>query len=263
MMLDILYCCHGRIGSQSLLSNIIMREGIIIQELTKHCLCYPPNTGLLRLVKKIIEWEKECAACKRRKAKNAEQIMAPLPSSRLKLPLRSFIRTAVDYGGPFLTKQGRGKPRQKRYLCLFTCLASRAVHLEVAYGLDTDSFMRAFCRMSNRCGLPEEMISDNGTNFVGAKEELDKLAKQIIHNDKLKENLVNKGVKWTFNPPGAPHFGGVFETMIKAAKRAILAILGNAEITDEELLTAFTEVGYLLNSRPLTYQSANPEETCL
>ena len=64
----------------------------------------------------------------------------------------------------------------------------------------------------------------------------------------------------TFNPPSAPHFGGVYETMIKAAKRAILAILGNADITDEELLTTFTEVESLLNSRPLTYQTANPED---
>ena len=204
----------------------------------------------------IIEWEKECNTCKRRKAKNAEQIMAPLPSSRLKSSLRAFTRTAVDFGGPFLTVQGRGKPRCKRYLCLFTCLASRAVHLEMAYGLDTDSFLRAFTRMSNRRGLPEEMLSDNGTNFVGANEELRKLT----CDSKLKENLVQKKVKWIFNPPSAPHFGGVYETMIKAAKRAILAILGNADITDEELLTTFTEVESLLNSRPLTYQTANPED---
>ena len=204
----------------------------------------------------IIEWEKECNTCKRRKAKNAEQIMAPLPSSRLKLSLRAFSRTAVDFGGPFLTVQGRGKPRCKRYLCLFTCLASWAVHLEMAYGLDTDSFLRAFTRMSNRRGLPEEMLSDNGTNFVGANEELHKLTS----DSKLKESLVHRKVKWTFNPPSAPHFGGVYETMIKAAKRAILAILGNADITDEEQLTAFTEAESLLNSRPLTYQTANPED---
>ena len=84
--------------------------------------------------------------CKQRKARNAEQIMAPLPASRLKLPLRAFTQTAVDYGGPFLTKQGRGKPQKKCYLSLFTCLASCAVHLEMAYGLDADSFMRAFCK---------------------------------------------------------------------------------------------------------------------
>ena len=60
-------------------------------------------------------------------------------------------------------------------------------------------------------------------------------------------------------PPSlAPHFGGVPETMIKAAKRARYAILGNASVTDEELMTAFTGAEALINSRPLTYQSANP-----
>ena len=208
----------------------------------------------------IVEWEKECAACIKRKAKCAKQIMAPLPLNRLKLSLRAFTRTAVDFGGPFVTIQGRGKQRQKRYLCLFTCLASRAVHLEVAYGLDTDSFLRAFYRMSNRRGVPEEMISDNGTNFVGANQELRKLINQMLQNSKLKESLTCQRIKWTFNPPSAPHFGGVFETMIKAAKRAILAILGNADVNDEELMTAFAGAEALINSRPLTYQSANPED---
>ena len=199
----------------------------------------------------IMDWERECATCKRRKVKHAEQIMAPLPASRLKPSLRAFVRTAVDFGGPFLTMQGRGKSRCKRYLCLFTCLATRAVHLEMAYGLDTDSFLR---RMSDRRGMPEEMISDNGTNFVGANEELCELTKKMTKDSKVNESLVNQGVKWTFNPPHAPHFGGVFETMIKAAKRAILAILGNADVTDEELMTAFTGAESLINSRPLKNQ---------
>jgi len=114
----------------------------------------------------IMNWEKECAGCKRRKAKCAKQVMAPLPLNRLKLSLMAFVRTA------FVTIQGQGKQRQKRYLCLFTCLATRAVHLEVAYGLDTDSLLRALCRMSNRRGIPEEMLSDNGMNFVRENQEL-------------------------------------------------------------------------------------------
>ena len=72
--------------------------------------------------------------------------------------------------------------------------------------------------MSNRRGVPEEMISDNGTNFVGANQELRKLINQMLQNSKLKESLTCQRIKWTFNPPSAPHFGGVFETMIKAAK---------------------------------------------
>ena len=110
----------------------------------------------------------------------------------------------------------------------------------MAYGLDTDSFMRAFDRICNRRGVPEETISDIGTNFVGANQELHALRNQLLQNGKLKESIRNKGIKWNFNPPLAPHFGGVYETMIKAAKKAIYAILQNADVNDEVLLMAFT-----------------------
>ena len=207
----------------------------------------------------IREWEKECAECRRRKAKACQQVMAPLPISRLTTSLRAFTKTAVDFGGPFITVQGRGKRRLKRYLCLFTCLATRAVHLEVAFGLDTESFLNAFYRMASRRGHPEEMYSDNGTNFKGADKELKSLISQL-GTDKIKESSANKGIQWHFNPPLAPHFGGAHESMIKSAKKAINAILGNADITDEELITAVTGAEGLINSRPLTYQSANPAD---
>ena len=139
----------------------------------------------------IRDWERECCECRKRKAKAAKRIMAPLPKIRLKLPLRAFARTAVDFAGPFVTIQGRGKKRAKRYLCLFTCLTSRAVHLEMAYGLDTDSFLNAFYRMANWRGLPEEMISDKGTNFVGAERELRELVKQL-DQDKIEKSAATK-----------------------------------------------------------------------
>ena len=185
--------------------------------------------------------------------------MAPLPTIRLASPLRAFARCSVDYGGPYLTKQGRGRAQQKRYLCLFTCLLCRAVHLELSYGLDTDSFLNAFSRMVNRRGLPLEMVSDNGTNFVGANAELRELLKQL-DQDTIHRSLANRGVAWHFNPPLALHHGGVHEVMIKAAKRALQAILGKASLTDEQLVTAITGVEALINSRPLTYQSASAED---
>ena len=207
----------------------------------------------------IREWEKECLVCRRQKSKPCSQIMAPLPTSRLKPSLRAFVRSAVDFAGPFITVQGRGKRREKRYLCLFTCLATRAVHLEMAYGLDTDSFLNAFYRMASHRGLPEEMYSDNGTNFKGADAELKLLVRELDEN-KIYQSIANKGVTWHFNPPLAPHFGGVHETMIKSAKKAIKAILGKADINDEELTTAMIGAEGLINSRPLTYQSANPAD---
>jgi len=81
----------------------------------------------------IREWESACMTCKRRAAKVATQIMAPLPASRLQMleSLRCFVHTALDFAGPYITVQGRGRRREKRYLCLFTCMSTRAVQLTV------------------------------------------------------------------------------------------------------------------------------------
>ena len=207
----------------------------------------------------IKQTEDECNECIRRKAKVGNQLMAPLPDIRFKEPLQAFSRTAIDYAGPFLTKQGRGKVRRKRYLSLFTCLLTRAVHLEVAYGLDTDSFLNSFYRMVNRRGRPEEMLSDNGSNFIGGERELRELV-DALDEERIKKSAANRGIKWTFTPPHAPHFGGVHEIMIKSSKRAIYAVMKNAELDDEELTTVFTAAESLINSRPLTYQSASPND---
>ena len=209
----------------------------------------------------IRSWEKECNQCRKMKLGLANQVMAPLPPIRLRFTFHPFDQSAVDYAGPFVTIQGRGRSRQKRYLCLFTCLATRAIHLEMAWGLDTESFLNAFTRFTSRRGVPKEMISDNGTNFVGAVNELRELVDQLDQNQIQRRtvNLFNK-VTWHFNPPAAPHFGGIHEAMIKSAKKAIYAVLSNGDIRDEELITAYTAVESLLNSRPLTYQSSDSRD---
>jgi hypothetical protein len=206
--------------------------------------------------------ENECYECKRQKGKVKQQIMGPIPEFRLGKSMQAFSETAVDFAGPFVTKQGRGKSRQKRYLCVFTCLACRAVHLEIAYHLDTNSFLNTFYRFISRRGLPKLMISDNGTNFVGAAKELRELYDQL-DKDKITDKGAKQGIQWLFNPPVAPHFGGVHEAMVKSAKRAIFKTLGNAEVNDEELLTAFVGAEGLINSRPLTYQSSNISDECV
>ncbi|XP_064645117.1 uncharacterized protein LOC135498663 [Lineus longissimus] len=208
----------------------------------------------------IRDWERDCNECGRRKCKVATQIMAPLPKTRVKTSVRAFTRTSVDFGGPFITKQLRGRVQSKRYLCLFTCMASQAVHLEMAYGLDTDSFLNAFNRMVNRRGVPEEVTSDNGTNFVAGNKELNDLVENL-DQDKISRATARRGVKWYFNPPLGPHFGGVHESLIKSAKKAIYAVLGKADINDEELATAISGAEALLNSRPLTYQAADSQDT--
>jgi hypothetical protein len=137
-----------------------------------------------RVVRSIVE---TCPECRRRfSTKPASQRMAPLPKSRLS-SIRAFEKVGVDYAGPFKTKQGRGKVRAKRYLCLFTCLTTRAVHLEMSYSLDTDAFINAFSRMASRRGTPRFVISDNGTNFVGAERELRELV-EALDNDKQRNS---------------------------------------------------------------------------
>ena len=185
--------------------------------------------------------------------------MAPLPQVRLRFTFQAFDQTAVDYAGPFTTIKGRGRSRMKKWLCVFTCLSTRAVHLEVAWGLDTDSFLNAFTRFTSRRGVPKEMTSDNGTNFVGAVNELKQLVDQL-DRDKIQRTTAQKGVKWIFSPPAAPHFRGAHEAMVKAAKKALYAVLSNGDVTDEELIKVVAGTESLLNSRLLTYQSADPRD---
>ena len=88
--------------------------------------------------------------------------------------------------------------------------------------MDTDSFLRAFTRMTNRRGVPLEVISDNGMSFVGANNKLKELL-ALLDQEKITNNMANKGIKWKFSPPGASHFGGFYEALIKSSKRAINA----------------------------------------
>lgn len=205
-------------------------------------------------VKKCI---KECAECNRRfRGCPAQQQMAPLPRIRLEMTQKPFANCATDFAGPFYTMQGRGRPRVKRYLCLFVCLQTHCCHLEMAASLETDAFLNALTRMVARRGWPKLMLSDNGSNYVGAAREIKELV-DSMDQDKIQRLTSNQGIEWQFNPPEAPHFGGVFERMIKSAKRAIYAILNEADVNDEELQTVFTGAESLLNSRPLTTVSGD------
>ena len=149
---------------------------------------------------------KSCLTCHKLRALPRNQQMADLPASRVVPDEPPFSRLGVDYFGPFLVKRGRSQ--LKRYGCLFTCLTTRAVHLEVSHSLDTDSFINALQRFMARRGQPFEIRSDNGTNFVGSQRELRDAIKKW-NQQKISDHLLQHDVKWIFNPPGASHMGGV------------------------------------------------------
>ena len=211
-----------------------------------------------KLRRLIQDEERKCGKCRKAKAVGMTAIMAPLPSFRLNKPFRVFSKVGVDFAGPFFTKQGRGKAQLRRYACIFTCLQIRAVHIEMATGLDVDSFMMAFKRFISRRGKPDIVISDNGTSFVGAANDILEIEKA---NYQIQRKLANDKIQWIFNPPSAPHFGGIYESLIKSMKRAMSRILSGADVNDEELTTVLIEVEHLLNTRPISIKNdTDPED---
>lgn len=93
----------------------------------------------------------------------SKQIMAPLPEAQVTAGKPPFLSMGIDYFGPLKVTWRHGTA--KCYACIFTCLAIRAVHIEISYDLTTDSFTQAVCRFVSRQGPPREVFSDNGSNF--------------------------------------------------------------------------------------------------
>ena len=200
-----------------------------------------------------------CISCKKRMAPRMSQAMAELPKIRLTPYEPPFTYSGVDYFGPFYVKRGRGKVAEKRWGAIFVCMNSRAVHLEVARSLETDDFILLLMRFLNRRGHVKELRSDNGTNFVGADREI-KEAIERIDTKKVGGELMQRGCKWVFHPPGASHMSGVWERLVKSVKRSLKAILGKDLINEEVLQTVFTEAERIANSRPLTRNSSTPDD---
>ena len=199
-----------------------------------------------------------CVICRRIRAPPQDQKMADLPKDRL-TPALPFTYVSVDYFGPFTTKQGRKE--NKRYGTLFTCLVSRAVHIEIANSLETDSFLNALRRFIARRGPVREVRCDNGTNFVGAERELREEIKEMNH-DKITEKLRQQQIDWKFNPPAASHMGGVWEKHVRTVRRIPATLLREhaGRLDDESLHTLMCEVEAIVNSRPLTVISSDVKD---
>ena len=200
---------------------------------------------------------RRCVACKRHHGKTSEQKMADLPKARLEVDLPPFINVDIDYFGPVLVKSRRCTV--KRWGCVFTCLVTRAVHIEVAHEMSADSFLMAFHRFVARRGKPRVVYSDNGTNFVAADKEL-KNEIQAINSNRVDQDMLLEAIEWHFNPPHAPHMGGVWERIIQSVKSTLRVLITDRFLTDEELLSFLAEVEKVLNDRPLTRMGSDPND---
>lgn len=158
----------------------------------------------------------KCVICRRQNAQPVSQQMADLPAERVTPDEPPFTRVGVDYFGPFKVKSRRSVV--KRYGVIFTCLAIRAIHIEVAPSLDTDSFINALRRFIARRGQVQELRSDNGTNFIGAEREL-RTAIEKWNQSRINNVLLQRGIKWTFNPPAGSHHGGPWERLIRSVRK--------------------------------------------
>lgn len=190
--------------------------------------------------------------------------MADLPSERVS-QAKVFLSTGVDFTGAFYITLGRrrGIKSQKAYVCLFICLATKAVHLELASELSTDCFLAAFKRFLSRRGNCATLFSDCGTNFVGAQSKLNeiyKLTQSQEYKDAMQRELNNHKIDWKFNPPATPHFGGIWESNIKSVKSHLAKVIGSQILTYEEFSTVLTQIEALLNSRPLCCLSNDPHD---
>ena len=206
------------------------------------------------MVRKVLT---KCLSCKRRQAKVGEQKMADLPFDRVNPGAPPFTCVGVHYFDPFIVRERRSLV--KRYGVIFTCLAIRAIHLEIARTLDTNSFIMALRRFISRTGQVKEIRSDNGTNLVGSEKEL-RLAIKDWNQEQNHNYLVQKETKWIFNPPTASHHGGVWERCIRTVRKVLNAVVKEQIIDEESLVTLLCEVESIVNSRPLTKVSGDSKD---
>ena len=197
--------------------------------------------------------------------------MADLPSER-SIQAPPFTYTGMDAFGPFFISHRRSQV--KRYGVLFTCLASRAIHIEMAKDMSTDSFINAYRRFTARRGPVRELRSDCGSNFQGASGEL-KNALNKWQKDRIRLHLVKNGcdfqdppyddVRFSQNPPYASHFGGVWERLIRNTRNVLSVLLKQhgLQLDDDSLHTFLCEAESIVNSRPLSTETVEDTRAIL
>lgn len=201
--------------------------------------------GIRKIVKQI---PLRCPACFRHRMKLMGQQMAVLPSTRVN-EAYPFQNCGVDYAGPVMVRQkyGRRPVLFKAWIGVFVCLVTRAVTLELISDATSTAFIAALRRVISRRGAINRIVSDNGSNFIGAA----KILREMLSNQNIQVYEREFEFQWVNNPPSAPHHGGIFEAAVKSMKHHLKRVIGAQTLTYEEYDTLLKQVEGCMNSRPL------------
>ena len=192
---------------------------------------------------------RRCVPCLKLQGKKGEQQMAQLPVPRVqkKVP---FSHVGVDYTGSLHLREAR--KNDVGYVVVFTCLTTRAVHLEVVKTGKTEDFVNALKRMISSKGSPTDIYSDNALVFQATKGKLEDPGSQL--------RALLPTTKWHFSTEAAPHTGGVWERVVGLVKRPLSKAVGRQKLDYVDMLTICKEVEGILNDRPLAAVSADSME---
>jgi hypothetical protein len=251
--------CVGRI--QGYHPIFIPRESTLARRLIEHCHLQSLHGGVAATMSKVREkfWipklrsivksvVHKCNLCKRYRVKVMDPpITAPLPNFRTEFT-EPFTTTGVDFAGPVYYKIGKGQTR-KAYIALFTCAATRAVHLSLCREMTLAEFKRVMKGFVARRGTPRLFVSDNARTFQATKKWLSTLAR----DEDLFNYLAINDIQWIFNMARSPWWGGFFERLIGIMKISLSKTIGRALLKFEELEEVLLDVEVFMNNRPLCY----------
>ncbi|XP_055590340.1 uncharacterized protein LOC129742466 [Uranotaenia lowii] len=213
--------------------------------------------GARNLAKVVVH---RCTICFRARPKSVEQFMAELPKERI-TATRPFTVTGVDYWGPIMLKHPhRRAAPTKAFVAVFICFCTKAVHIELVFDLTTAKFIQALRRFVSRRSPPSDIYSDNGRNFLGAKNELKRLIRQTEHAQKVEQECTDCHIRWHFNPPRASHFGGLWESAINSAQKHFVRVVRDHSLVFDDMQTLLNQIECCLNSRPLVPVSDDPTD---
>ena len=198
----------------------------------------------------------ECGKCAIRKATPIRQLMSDLPVCRVSATNKPFKFCGCDFLGPLIYRQNRS--HCKAWGLLFTCLCTRAIHVELVTGLDLNNFLLAFARFTNLRGPVDTLYSDNGSTFCAAADKLPSL----LDSSEFTCSVRKRNINWVRIPPYSPSQGGSWESMVKLFKSSLGRVMGEArrEPSLIELQTFVSDAVRIVNDRPLTALSDKPND---